>query len=136
MSTSVPAIADKGLAGVGLMLEKDVVSHVVLVSAVPKGGPAETDGRIRVGDRVVDIGDHDLSRLEAPVVQQLLQGEVGSRVTLNLLRHPRNRQPDDPIPAQGEEGGVAYVVTLFRAPRTDGSLDSCIFRDYSLHGDA
>ena len=132
----MPAIADKGLAGVGLMLEKDVVSHVVLVSAVPKGGPAETDGRIRVGDRVVDIGDHDLSRLEAPVVQQLLQGEVGSRVTLKLLRHPRNRQPDDPIPAQGEEEGVAYVVTLFRAPRADGSLDSCIFRDYSLHGDA
>ena len=136
MSTSVPAIADKGLAGVGLMLEKDVVSHVVLVSAVPKGGPAETDGRIRVGDRVVDISDHDLSRLEAPVVQQLLQGEAGSRVTLKLLRHPRNRQPDDPIPAQGEEEGVAYVVTLFRAPRADGSLDSCIFRDYSLHGDA
>ena len=131
----MPAIPDKGLAGVGLMLEKDVVSHVVLVSAVPKGGPAETDGRIRAGDRVVDIGDNDLSRLAAPVVQQLLQGEAGSRVTLKLLRHPRNR-PDDPIPAQGEEGGMAYAVTLFRAPRADGSLDSCIFRDYSLHGDA
>jgi C-terminal processing protease CtpA/Prc len=61
-------------------------SHeAVRVVEVPAKGPAERAG-LRVDDLVVEVDDKPVAGLSGDAVHKLLSGEVGSTVTLEVLR--------------------------------------------------
>lgn len=64
-------------------------SHAgVRVVEVPAGGPAARAGLLP-GDRIVTIDGKPVADRDAKAVQALLSGEVGSKVTVEVLRDGR-----------------------------------------------
>lgn len=57
----------------------------VRVSQVPAGGPADEAG-LRADDELVSVDGIPLAGLSGEQVQQLLTGEVGSKVMLGIRR--------------------------------------------------
>lgn len=91
------------------MLEKDS-ENAVRVKGMLDGGPAATDTRIFVKDRVLEIDYRSCDLFSMPLLNRLMQGVEGSKMMLKMQRHPDNFGPEDRIGLPNE-----YLVTLFRA---------------------
>ena len=72
---------------VGLGVELKAAEDGLLVVHVIPGSPAERAG-IRAGDHLVGVGGRQLEGMGVDEAAQLLQGPVGSVVTLAILRRP------------------------------------------------
>ncbi|WP_040695369.1 S41 family peptidase [Nodosilinea nodulosa] len=73
------------ISGIGVQLERNDQSGVVLVTSVTPGSPAEQSG-IVVGDRILLVDGQSTERLTAEGVLQQLRGSEGSQVTLTVSR--------------------------------------------------
>ncbi|MGB1595004.1 MAG: PDZ domain-containing protein, partial [Promethearchaeia archaeon] len=80
------------------------------ISAIAAGGPADMDGSLGVGARVVAVDDQDVSALDAKAVGLLLKGPVGTSVKIKALK-------DDTSDAR------PYEVSLRREELHSGGAD-------------
>jgi len=76
------------LVGIGAMLRSD--DGMIKITRVMPGGPAEKDGRLKAGDRIVAVGQgkkKPVSILYWPLYKsvRLIRGEVGSTVVLSVI---------------------------------------------------
>ena len=93
------------LTGIGAVLQTDD-GAAKIVRLIP-GGPAERDGRLRAGDRIVAVapdGEEFVDILYWPLYQavRLIRGEEGSRVVLDV------------IPASDPSGATVKRIELTR----------------------
>jgi len=93
------------LVGIGAMLSPED-GAAKIVRLIP-GGPAELDGRLKPGDKIVAVGQEDedpVDILHWPLSRtvQLIRGEKGSEVTLNI------------VPASDVTGSTMKQITLVR----------------------
>ncbi len=91
--------------------------QLVIIAPLPDS-PAEKAG-LRAGDKIVKVGDKFTLDMKVGDAVTLIRGEIGTRVTLNILRNGWEK-PKDFIITRGEiivptieykmlEGSVAYV---------------------------
>lgn len=91
----------KEFKGIGLVL-KDTSSGV-MVTHMLEGGPAATNGQIKIGDLLLEVDGESIVGQQFEKVMEKLHGDKNSNVKLKL-RHPGEK---------GQEGGV-YTVDLVR----------------------
>jgi WD40 repeat protein len=85
---------DTSITGVGISYEPDVTSRSTKITEIFPGGPAEKDGRLRVGDTILKIAKPDGSTVEVSSVSveqldELTAGPVGSKFQVEV-RHADN----------------------------------------------
>lgn len=94
------------LVGIGAMLKSE--DGAAEVTKIIAGGPAETDGRLKAGDKITAVAQGD----EAPVSilfwplsksVRLIRGEVGTQVVLTV------------IPAEDKTGARTKKIDIIRA---------------------
>lgn len=78
--------APKLVSGIGLNFANDESDNQLRVKSILKGGSAEKNGSIRVGDILISVGGNDIQGIPASELRNILRGEVGKSVTLTLLR--------------------------------------------------
>ena len=76
------------LVGIGAMLRSE--DGAAKVQSLITGGPAETDGRLQPGDKIIAVGQGDeepVSILHWPLSKavRLIRGEIGTRVVLTVI---------------------------------------------------
>jgi carboxyl-terminal processing protease len=76
------------LVGIGARLQSE--DGMAKISSLIKGGPAETDGRLHPGDKIVAVAQGDdppVSILHWPLSKavRLIRGEKGTRVVLSVI---------------------------------------------------
>lgn len=105
------------IVGIGVEIDFDSASGMVIVVGTIPGSPAEKAG-LRAGDRILRIDDKSLKGLDLMSVGHLIRGKRGSTVTLALLREAQvvtrtlARQPlaIAPVDLMPLPGDIAYVV--------------------------
>lgn len=80
-------------SGVGIALDDDPTPFGVRISRLLRGGPAERSGKVQVGDHIVAIEGQVTIGVEPDGVEELLAGESGDPVTIQLAR----LGPDDTV---------------------------------------
>jgi carboxyl-terminal processing protease len=126
---------------VGVGLDVVAIDRRLTVSQVLAGSPAEASG-IKSGDRLLRVGAREVAGLTAEAVAELLRGDAGTAIDLELLpageQHPRLvrlvRQAVL-VPSVGEPRflgdrmlGIGYLqVTLFQET-TAREFDEAIFK--------
>lgn len=94
------------LDGIGAMLQRET-EHTTIVEIVP-GGPADLDGRLKSGDRIIGIGQGEEGELVDVIgwrlddVVSLIRGERGTIVRLEIL------------PAETGMGGASEIIRIER----------------------
>lgn len=73
------------MAGVGIFFQQDVGGFVV-VKTIVKGGSAERDGTVQVGDRILSVDDRSVAGESLPVLRSLILGPQGSAVKMKFAR--------------------------------------------------
>ena len=72
-------------AGVGIFFQQDAGGFVVVKSIV-KGGSAERDGTVQIGDRILSVDDRSVAGESLPVLRSLILGPQGSAVKMKFAR--------------------------------------------------
>ena len=85
---------DTSVTGVGISYEPDATLRSVKITQIFPGGPAEKDGRLRVGDTILKIVKTDgssveVSSLSVEQLDEVTVGPVGSKFQLEV-RHADN----------------------------------------------
>lgn len=93
------------LVGIGAVLQSDE-GYAKIMELVP-GGPAQVDGRLKVGDRVSAVaqGDHefvDCVGMKLDKVVEMIRGKKGSTVRLQV------------IPGRGSDPSVRKIIDIVR----------------------
>mmetsp|Transcript_29759 Transcript_29759/g.69951 ORF Transcript_29759/g.69951 Transcript_29759/m.69951 type:complete len:394 (-) Transcript_29759:529-1710(-) len=74
-------------AGVGLIFVEGLdMNRSIAVMTFVRGGPAERDGQIKVGDIIVQVDGHTVEGEPLNVVRQLILGPPGTKVKLAFRR--------------------------------------------------
>jgi hypothetical protein len=81
-------------AGVGIFFQQDVGGFVV-VKTIVKGGSAERDGTVFVGDRILSVDDRSVAGESLPVLRSLILGPQGSVVKMKFARQGSNGSAQD-----------------------------------------
>jgi carboxyl-terminal processing protease len=81
---NMSARLEKKMEGIGVLLRED--SKGVVIHELVPNGPAEKSGQVRVNDRIIKIDGKTMAELPVDEVLNLLKGDVGSNVTLELKR--------------------------------------------------
>ena len=76
-------------AGVGIFFQQDVGGFVV-VQTIVKGGSAERDGTVQIGDRILSVDDRSVAGESLPVLRSLILGPQGSSVKMKFARQGSN----------------------------------------------
>jgi hypothetical protein len=76
-------------AGVGIFFQQDVGGFVV-VKTIVKGGSAERDGTVQIGDRILSVDDRSVAGESLPVLRSLILGPQGSVVKMKFARQGSN----------------------------------------------
>ena len=115
-----PALArSRDVFTTGVVVEKDGDSAVV--SEIIGGSPAETDGQIFVGDRILSVGENDQWVSAAEAAQALLTSTAAGEVTLKIA---------------GNEGEEPATVKLTRQSMVISSEKSLIEKIPAKIGEA
>jgi len=93
------------LVGIGAMLRSE--DGAAKISSLIAGGPAETDGRLKAGDKIIAVAQGDAepeSILHWPLSKavRLIRGEIGTKVVLTI------------IPAEDRAGTRLKKIDLIR----------------------
>jgi hypothetical protein len=105
-------VLQKLVSGIGLNFINDEVENQLRVKSILKGGSAEKNGNVRVGDILLGVGSKDVQGMPAPELRNVLRGEVGKAVLLTFMR------------VDGENGGTSsYEVNLIRGHAEKNMLD-------------
>lgn len=93
------------LIGIGAMLETDDV--YCKIKELTPGGPAEKDGRLKPGDRIIAVAQGDKEPLDVVgmkvnTIVQHIRGEKGTEVRLTI------------IPASSPDGSERKIISLTR----------------------
>jgi hypothetical protein len=81
-------------AGVGIFFQQDVGGFVV-VKTIVKGGSAERDGTVQIGDRILSVDDRSVAGESLPVLRSLILGPQGSVVKMKFARLGSNGATHD-----------------------------------------
>jgi hypothetical protein len=81
-------------AGVGIFFQQDVGGFVV-VKTIVKGGSAERDGTVQIGDRILSVDDRSVAGESLPVLRSLILGPQGSSVKMKFARQGSNGSAQD-----------------------------------------
>lgn len=97
---SEPAV--KLVSGVGLVFNQEDINGPISVSCISKGGSAEQQGKVQVGDEIDSVENINVAGKSIAELKQLMRGEIGSYVNMKLRR--------------GEQDGSSmhYDVSLMR----------------------
>jgi hypothetical protein len=82
----------QGRAGVGMVLEEVSDFQDIFIKALSENGPAQQSGQIHVRDILLKVDGHDVAGLCLPEVAELIAGDPGSTVELELL-HGASQDP-------------------------------------------
>jgi carboxyl-terminal processing protease len=93
------------LVGIGAMLQSE--DGTAKITKIIPGGPADTDGRLKQGDKIIGVAQGDkesVSILHWPLSKavRLIRGEIGTRVVLTI------------IPAEDKAGTRTKKIALIR----------------------
>ena len=106
-------------AGVGIFFQQDVGGFVV-VKTIVKGGSAERDGTVQIGDRILSADDRSVAGESLPVLRSLILGPQGSAVKMKFAR-------------QSSHNGVQeFSVSLIRGTKEYFSEKDSFSRPQSL----
>jgi S1-C subfamily serine protease len=89
--SATPACAPPLVGSVGAVLGKDVHSGRLFVREVPPGMAAAVAG-VRDGDEVIAIDGVPVSEMSPVEVHHRLEGEVGSKVVLLVVRNGESQK--------------------------------------------
>mmetsp|Transcript_11314 Transcript_11314/g.17800 ORF Transcript_11314/g.17800 Transcript_11314/m.17800 type:complete len:158 (+) Transcript_11314:2-475(+) len=97
-----PSVA---LTGVGIVFREDKTrGNGLFVVALAAGGPAQCSGKIRAGQKLLEIDGKDVSTKSAAEIAPIILGPAGTRVVLKLQSAQEHYPPE--------------IVELFRAVGT------------------
>eukprot|EP00295_Goniomonas_pacifica_P029697 CAMPEP_0175950716 /NCGR_PEP_ID=MMETSP0108-20121206/29783_1 /TAXON_ID=195067 ORGANISM="Goniomonas pacifica, Strain CCMP1869" /NCGR_SAMPLE_ID=MMETSP0108 /ASSEMBLY_ACC=CAM_ASM_000204 /LENGTH=704 /DNA_ID=CAMNT_0017276863 /DNA_START=1 /DNA_END=2115 /DNA_ORIENTATION=+ len=114
MLTSEPT----GMAGVGIYFQQDGNDAEVYVKALVKGGSAERDGNIKLGDVIVSIDGRNCVGQSLDTLRQLIRGEVGTYVDLGFQREDVYGQ-DNQYEVSLMRGSAEYMAWMERKELED-----------------
>lgn len=77
-------VANGRIVGIGVTAEKDPSGYLIITNVYP-GSTAESSG-IQIGDLIIKIDDVDVKAENAAQMQELLQGEAGTKINLTTRR--------------------------------------------------
>jgi hypothetical protein len=87
----------QGRAGVGMVLHEESDYEDIFIKSLSENGPAQQSGQIHERDILLKVDGHDVAGLGLPDVAELIAGEPGSTVELELLhgasQDPSKNQP-------------------------------------------
>lgn len=95
------------LEGIGALLQREESEYTTILRIVP-GGPADLDGRLKPGDRIIGVGQEDEEEIVDVIgwrlddVVELIRGPSDTRVSLEVL------------PAEAGLGGPPKIIELVR----------------------
>ena len=107
---SVPN-STKLVSGIGINFVNDENDNQLRVKSILKGGSAEKNGSIKVGDVLIAVSGHDVQGIPASELRNVLRGEVGKPITLSFLR------------IDGDNVTSSYEVNLVRGNAEKLMLD-------------
>jgi len=99
-----------GVEGIGVYLEKEENSEVVTVSEVIKYGPAY-DAGMKKGDQILAIEGTDIQGKALEDVIEMIRGEKGSTVTLQISRKTMTGESDFFITIPRKEINIPSVAS-------------------------
>ena len=74
------------VSGVGLTFTQEDLSGPISVACIVKGGSAEQQGKVQVGDEIDSVENINLAGKSVAELKQLMRGEIGSYDNLKLRR--------------------------------------------------
>jgi hypothetical protein len=83
--------------GVGIFFEKNDDDGFVFVRSIVKGGSAERDGTVQVGDRILSVDDRSVAGESLAALRPLVIGPQGSAVKMKFSRQSSNGGAQDII---------------------------------------
>ncbi len=88
---------EKAFEGIGVILQQNGEGSVI-ISQVLKGGPADKNGTLRVGDRVLSVNQQPVQDQPLEKIMDMMRGESGSMLTL-VIEHKKekNQVKADPV---------------------------------------
>ncbi len=91
------------LFGIGAQLRDDLNGFTIM--RILEGGPAERNGQIKIGDRVIAVNGEPILGLDIVEAVELIRGPKGSKVKLTVLRvnHESNEEHKFDIEIQRDE---------------------------------
>ncbi len=94
------------LVGIGAMLQS--VDGAAKITRIIPGGPAEADGRLKMGDKIIAVAQDNKKSVNIlfwPLSKavRLIRGEIGTKVVLTI------------IPAEDKTGTITKKIDLVRA---------------------
>lgn len=78
--------AAKLVSGVGLAFTQESTNSPISVLVIAKGGSAEQQGKIQVGDEIESVENIAVAGKSVPELKQLMRGEIGTYVNIKLRR--------------------------------------------------
>jgi hypothetical protein len=86
VQVSEPGPAAKLVSGVGLTFIQEGANAPISVACINKGGSAEQQGKVQVGDEIDSVENVSVAGKSVPELKQLMRGEIGSYVNMKLRR--------------------------------------------------
>lgn len=97
------------LSGIGVRLQLDQTSQTLTVVEPIDNSPASTAG-VQAGDRILAIDGHSTRGMTVEQASKLIQGEVGTQITLRIERNGRNAFDLELTRALIEVPNVSYAL--------------------------
>ena len=94
---------------IGLLLEQHKVTGNVFIKNLMPGGPAQNDGRLRAGDRLLAVDGIIVNGVDLPRVFQMIKGAPGTEARLRIQRGTETRDnfvPNPGLPSFSSPGGL------------------------------
>lgn len=123
--------------GVGIQLGFDKEKRLVVIAPL-RGTPAEREG-VRAKDLILKINDRETFDLTLPEAVELIRGEAGSQVSLQLLREGQSEPFDKTLKREKievktvtveyrntDDGEVAIIEVTRFGEKTDAEWDAVV----------
>ncbi|RVE76170.1 hypothetical protein OJAV_G00007590 [Oryzias javanicus] len=115
-------------AGLGICLEEDPSRRVVVTSLI-QDGTASEDGRIKVGDRLIEVGDEPAAGISVEKASSLLsKQQVAVNLSITRSKSPLSSHPPSPLPpciTLPSSPAPVSPVTPSTPPSERSSLHTC-----------
>lgn len=99
------------LFGIGVLLRDDADGFSVV--KIVEGGPAERQGGLMLGDKIIAVDNEPVIGLDVLEVVEMIRGQPGSEVELKVMRKDKNNGPLTPVHIPIRRGEVVVKESRY-----------------------